>query len=169
MQLSQAEALVSLWRKKKVNKTCMRGGDGVWIWHYEAHFKIKRWRKKTQAYSLLPGINENISRLFSQRLPLLSQSTLGVSLLVTNLSDFRVTLGFSSSCSENPETRGLLGPSRRDRIRMPDAELILMQANFKNKVKSFANLPDFWISLKFNRIHYSKKEERGKKQEWLEV
>lgn len=50
---------------------------------------------------------------------------------------------------------------------MPDAELIRMQANFKNKVKSFANLPHFWISLKFNRIHYSKKEE--KKQEWLEV
>ena len=137
----------------------MRGGEGVWIWHC---FKIKR----LQAYSLLPGINENISRIFSQRLPLLPQTTLGVSLLVTNLSNLRVTLGFCSSFSKNPETRRPLGPSKQHRIRKSDAELILMQTNFKNKFKSFGNLPDFGISLRFNGIYYSKRKEGKNKNGW---
>ena len=82
------------------------------------------------------------------------------------MSNLRVTLGFCSSFSKNSETRRLLGPSKQHRIRKSDAELILMQTNFKNKFKSFGNLPDFGISLKFNGIYYCKKEGRRKKQGW---
>lgn len=150
--------------KKKKSQQNMHEGWGGSM-NMALCFKIKR----LQAYSLLPGINENISKIFSQRLPLLPQTTLGVSLLVTNLSNLRVTLGFCSSFSKNPETRRPLGPSKQHRIRKSDAELILMQTNFKNKFKSFGNLPDLGISLRFNGIYYSKKEERRTKQEWLEV
>ena len=76
---------------------------------------------------------------------------------------------FSFSIIPSKEIPGLISFSKQHWIRKSDTELILMQTNFKNKFKSLGNLPDFGISLKFNGIYYSKKEERRKKQEWLEV
>lgn len=166
--------LVLFWKKKKGQQkhVCVGGGDGVWIWQNVSREKDGKKRLTLPVLSqglmkLYPDSFFSNTTSFSSIHPL-SQSTLTVSLLITTLSNLGVTPGMLLLLEEFQVKEGCQDPADRIGLERLMQNYYLCKQTKKNKYEIFANLPDFRISLTFNRMRYSKKKERGKRER-LEV